>query len=157
MSKLLAHELETSGTLYQEITIGAENIYTQYIRLNLYKHGHPPGGMSVKIRDTNGKIIGSSTEVTVAAIDADITSADFFHGLVRFAIDIPLRKETTYQIALVANGTYAFNETASGSTGYIAWLTNFDGSRVDFDYSQTVGIHSALDLEIWGLKELTRG
>lgn len=156
MSELLIEELLTGEELKQEILVGDNNINTVYIRAHLYKHGHPPGGMTIQVRDLNDKLIGESSTVTVADIDTDISSVDFFHGDVRFSITTPLRASTGYYIVLKANGSYVFNETAGGSTGYIGLSKDYDLRKVDADYTPSVGVESAFLLDIWSRGVKTR-
>ena len=149
--KLLIEELATSGSLFQEITVGDDNIFLTNVRLHLYKHGHPPGGVTCEIQDTNGRTIKASAAVTVSAIDADITptSSDFFHGLVRFTLDTPLKKNTNYRVALIAGGSYAFSEAAAPTTGYLGWCKDYDLRKIDTDYSPDTGFNSAFIHELW--------
>jgi hypothetical protein len=131
----------------------------------MYKHGHPPGGMFLEIRDTNGKLIGTSNTVTVAAIDAQLVTDgfsppnnDFHHGYVKFDIDTPLKSGTDYIFALMANGSYVFNETAGGSTGYMGWARDYDHRKYEADYdAPTIGTSSAMNIEFWGRKVVERG
>jgi hypothetical protein len=152
MSSFNVHELLTSGEIKQHIVTGDDNILLTNIQLHLYKHGHPPGGMSCEVQDSNQNTILASSDVTIAAIDADISSADFFHGLVRFDLTYPLRSNSTYYVSLKANGSYAFNETASGSTGYVGWVAGSDWNYTSNDYEPSIGWNAPLILNLWHRK-----
>ena len=154
--KLILGHLTTGGELSQSITVSGGNILLKYIGIHLYKHGHPPGGIHVEVRDAFNKLISASPVITIASIDADLSSEDYYHGYTRFSVTTPLKQLTDYNIALVAGGSYVFSETASGSTGYIGWCRDYDLKKVEADYTPDQGVNSPFDLELWSLNKLQR-
>lgn len=135
--KLLVSELKTS--IYQVVT-PSENTQVEAVRVNLYKHNFPGGNLTLEIHDSNGELITSSaTSLTAGAV----SSADFFHGFVRFYINASLMKNVSYRIVLKATG-YTFSESA-----YFGWCVGFDLEVYPPSYDPALGFNAPLALEIW--------
>lgn len=139
--KLLIHELST--TLRQKITIGDQNILCVAVRPYLYKHGSPAGTLTVNVLDSSLVEIASSDPVTIT----NISAIAYFHGLVKFDIEVGLTKNTDYWIELEAGGGYSFSESA-----YVGWNHGFDLGIVDEDYSPSSGLNSPFIAELWERK-----
>lgn len=135
--KLLVHELKSS--IYQELTPD-KTTQVEAIRLHLYKHNTPAGTFYIEIQDASGEPIAVGVESITAA---EISDADFYHGMIRFYINAQLRAGTTYRIVLKATG-YVFAEEA-----YLGWCNSFDLSSYDADYIPTGNFQAALSLEVW--------
>lgn len=144
--KLIVYELD--GVVFQEITPIGKNQMISAIRPHLYKHLAPTGNLKIQVQDTNGRVIQESNTVAIS----DISSANYFHGYVRFDINIGLMVNRTYRIALVPSGGYTFSESA-----YIGWCGGFDLGKYEEDYTVNSTFDYGLDMEIWTLQEQTKG
>lgn len=155
MSHLVVHELGLTGSfgnteLKQLITIGARDLLVFAIRPHLYKHLAPAGTIYLQVQDTNGKKIKDSESVTIT----DISASNYFHGMVKFEIDVALKKNTQYYVALKSGGGYSY-----ASNAFVGWCNDYDLRRVETDYTtpSTVGVNSPLGMEIWVRKQITKG
>lgn len=146
MSQLLFNELDTE--LYQEIT-STKNQFIDAFHLHLIKYNQPSGSLLVDIRDSNDKIIATSSAVSNADIHSNADAGngqDYYHGLVRFLIDFNMRKGTTYRLVLKSTGGYSFS-----SSVFIGWCKDFDHlnkdglRRTGVSYSGAVGYSSSFD------------
>jgi hypothetical protein len=149
MSKLIVAELKTS--LVQRYTIGNKSLDVQAIRPELMFFANPAGSLTLQIEDTNGKLVAASETLSIAAIKAAIASLGYDHGMLRFYCNAYLRKNTSYDFRLVPSGGYAFSEA-----GYVAWCAGFELAKYGADYSPSAGWSSALNLELWGQKQIIR-
>jgi hypothetical protein len=148
--KLLVEELGLGlSYLEQKITVGDKPIQVEAIRPHLYKHLNAAGSLYLEIRNAAGTLLKTSDAVTIQSItDA---SGNYFHGVVRFYIKCGLLPNTTYRVRLVSTG-YAFSESA-----YIGWCRGFDLGRYSAEFSPAIGASSALDMEIWEMKNVLKG
>ena len=113
------------------------------VRPHIYKHLSPTGTLKVQILDENGYLIDESESITISTI----SSANYFHGYVRFYIDTSLQSGRTYQMRLKADGGYTFSESA-----YVGICNDFDLRKVTAGYSPSDGYRAALDFELWERK-----
>lgn len=136
--QLVVSELLT--TLSQDI-VASSNLNIEAIRPRLLKYGSPAGSLFLRVKDSGGKLIKQSETISIASISA----ADYFHGLVRFYIDLGLREGTTYIVELGSTG-YTYN-----SSHWVGWIFDYDMRVVD-------GPSGAVyQLELWERKTVTRG
>ena len=146
MTSLAVEELKT--TLTQDILIGVSNLNVEAIRPRLYKHNTATGSVTIEVRDTNGETIKASNTIAISALSA----AAFFHGFIQFDINIGLKAETTYQIALVPSGGYSFGESA-----YVGWVLDHEDPQVGIGYSApNNGFSSPRSLQLWTRDKLER-
>lgn len=138
MSKLFIKEIDGSQS-FQTIT-PTSNLIVEAFRPHIYRHNSPTGSLRIKVNDNNGKLIKQSSAVTISSIG----TLAFFHGLVKFDINVGLQKDQSYRIELVGEGGYTFSESA-----YIGWVNDFDLRRVSASYSPNVDFNAALGMEIW--------
>ena len=149
---LVIHELGITGSfgntsLRQLITVGTEDLDLYALRPHLYKHLAPAGSLFMRIEDTNQKKIKQSETIAISTI----SSANYFHGYVRFLIGCTLKKNTQYYVSLHSTGY-----TYSGSA-FIGWCNDFDLRKVTADYSPNNGVNGAMDFEIWRYQRLLKG
>ncbi len=141
--QLATKQLATSGLLFQPIT-PTKDINLHAIRPHLYKALAPGGTLKVSVRDGNNKIIKESETITISTI----STANYFHGYVRFLISMPLKSGTEYRISLAAAGGYTYAES-----DHVAWvIAHFDLAKVSSTYNPTAVFDSPLDLELWEKK-----
>lgn len=141
--KLIVHELKAAG-LIQEIK-APRNVLVEAIRPHIYRHNSPTGSLKIQILDDSDVLI---TESEVIDID-DIGSQDFFHGYVRFLINVGLKEGLTYKIKLVGLSGYTFSESS-----YIGWCNDFDLSKYLASYNPATPLNRPLDIEIWERKNI---
>lgn len=142
--KLIVGELINS--VQQEIEV-TENLNVVAIRPHLYRHGNPAGSLKLQILDSNEKLITESETVDIS----DIGTLTYFHGYVRFNVNVALKSGSLYWVRLVGNG-YTFNESA-----YVGWCNDYDLQKVDRTYTPNGDWQAALDLEIWTRTRKIRG
>ena len=140
--QLWVHELQATGYLYQQITVGTRDIQLYAIRPHIMKFAAPAGSLTMRILDTNGKIIDSSETLAISSVLTGLGT--WPHGYQRFLISTELKANTIYRIALVASAGYAFSESA-----YIGWANDYDFRRVTASYTPSFGPYAALDTELW--------
>lgn len=145
---LVAHELLTSQSLSQKITIGEKPLMVEHIRPHLYKALSPSGSLQIQVWDSNQKVVASSSAVAISSISA----ANYFHGEVRFDISVNLRANASYYVSLVSTG-YTYS-----STDFIGWITDYDLRKVSLA-SGLLGdaTHSPLLLELWTRQQISEG
>lgn len=143
---LIVFELEDS--IYQEMMPVDTSQFVSAIRPHIYKHNAPTGTLTIQVQDQNGRMIKESDVVNIS----DISSANYFHGYIRFDITIGLMIGKTYRIALVAAGGYTFSESA-----YIGWCNGYDLGKYNLSYESNSTFEEPLDMEIWSLQEVTKG
>lgn len=154
MSKLIVHELGITGSfgnteLKQLITVGNRDILAHAIRVHLYKHLAPAGSVYLQIQDTNGKKVKDSEVLANTAI----SSASYYHGMIKFEIQAALKKNTQYYVVLKSSG-YTFSESA-----WIGWCNDYDLRRVPVNFTtpSTIGVNSPLGMEIWSRRKIIKG
>ena len=138
-----------SDNLKQEVrSTRAQHI--AHIRPHVLKFDSPSGSIAMQIQDVNGKIIATSNFLT----GAQISSATYFHGYIRFDINASLSSDTVYNISMRSTGGYSFAEA-----NYFGWILEHNDFRkyqpktgIDID-----GMSSALDFEVWERKLVTKG
>lgn len=140
---LVAHELYASG-LKQKINV-LENTNCISVRPHLYKHLSSVGSLKLQLLDVDQKIIDESSSLVISTI----SSANYFHGYVRFDCNFRLKANQTYWIKLLGIG-YTFSESA-----YIGWCNDYDLRKVDANYSRNQGYFAALDMEIWENRQVS--
>lgn len=101
-----------NGRCRQRFTVGDRNLEIYAIRPHLYKHLAPAGSLYLQLQDENGGKIKDSETIAISAI----SSASYFHGMVRFLVVASLRKETTYFLELKGSG-YTY-----GAGAHVAWV-----------------------------------
>lgn len=132
---LVVHELVTF--LAQSFTVGSKNAEITAVRPHLVKYGSPAGSFYIEIQDADGQLIATSNALTAA----EISSASYFHGHVRFDVTAGLKAGRVIRVALKATG-YTFSEAT-----YIAWANRSGG------VSET----EKLDTEFWNYNRLQKG
>jgi len=147
VSKIIVHELESSP-LFQEITITDLNLDVTALRPYIYKHNAPGGNIQMQVRDSGNKILASSNTLT----ESDIGTDAFFYGAVKFDINVSLRKNTNYRLALVSGGGYSFAES-----DFFGWVNGaFDREIVDRNYTASNVFGLPLVCEIWTNKTVRK-
>lgn len=141
--KLVVHELTGSG-LVQEIT-PSKNTLVEAIRPHIYRHNFATGSLKIQVLNSFNTVLAESDVVSISAIG----SQNFFHGYVRFLINIGMAAGVTYKIKLVGQGGYTFSE---GS--YIGWCNDYDLSKYEASYNPTSLLKRPLDIEIWERKNI---
>ena len=150
---LLTHELGLGGDLEQEIAVGGSDIFLAAIRPHILRHGFPTGGVKMEVRNASKTLLRASEEISIASMDLDVdpAGADFFHGEIRFLINLPLKKNTNFFIRMVGASGYTFSEPT-----YIGWVNDFDLKKVDRDYNPNLDEEGALLMEIWERERVLR-
>lgn len=143
--RLVVHELVTE--LSQRIKVGGRDLQLNAVRPHLYKHRSPAGSLFLEVQDTSGRLIKATETIAISAISA----ATYYHGVIRFSIDLQLRATASYLLVLKSTG-YSFAET-----GYVGWCNDYDLRLAEPDYSPAAGIHAALLWEPWIKKETNTG
>lgn len=140
--KLAVFELLNSDSMTQKFTVGDSPIVVNCFRLHLYKHLAPAGTLYVKLEDANGNLIKLSSAVTISSI----SSANYFHGFVKFDCPVSLMANTSYYLELTASG-YSYSGSA-----FIGWVQAGALANHSDSYSG-----AALNFEIWAEKGLQKG
>lgn len=134
--KLILNELKSH--LDQKVV--SESIYNvEAIRLHIYKHNSPSGKLKVQVRNDNG-LIAESTPVDIS----NISSSDFFHGMVRFDLNTQLNKNTEYTIRLISEDGYSFSESS-----YIGLCLDFDFNTYKKNPTPEYLLNNSYDYEVW--------
>lgn len=134
--KLAVNELKSH--LDQNVVVrGTYNL--EAIRLHIYKHNTPTGSLKVQIRTENG-LVAESGLVQIS----DISNSNFFHGMVRFDINIQVKKDTEYTIRLVGEDGYSFSESA-----YIGLCLDFDFNTYYKSPTPEYLLNNSYDYEAW--------
>ena len=142
--KLILIELD-SDNLYQEIS-PTENQNLYAVRPHIYKHLAPAGSLFMQIQDSLGSVIANSETIAISTI----SSANYFHGYVRFLFNVSLKADTIYRLSMRSVG-YNYSSSA-----YIGWVKDWDLKKYNDSYS-ALTTSSALDFEAWNSKEILRG
>lgn len=136
--KLIIQELVDSPL--EQVVTPDRNTIVEAIRPHLYRHNFATGSLQVKIYDSVDNLVGESDPLNIA----DIMTADFFHGYVRFYVNAYLKKDQSYKIKLVASEDYTFSEAA-----YIGWANGYDLAKYPNASVPATVYQFPLDLEIW--------
>lgn len=139
--KIMVWELEASG-LSQSFT-PSKNTIVEAVRPHIYRHNFPTGTLKIEIYDSEDALVAESESIDIA----DIGSAAFFHGYVRFYIDAYLAADETYTFKLVGEDGYSFSEPA-----YCGWVNSVDLNKYPMGFSPANHAEYPLDLEIWERK-----
>lgn len=133
----------------QLITVGSRDLPLYAIRPHLYKHLAPAGSLYLEVQDANERKIKVSETLAISAIG----SGNYWHGYVRFLIDLSLKANTQYYLALRSTG-YTY-----GASAFVGWCNDFDSTKVPRGYStpSSVGVNAPLDLELWTRRKITKG
>lgn len=143
--QLIVHELST--VLDQKITT-TRVCHLAHIRPHIYKHNSASGSLKVQVLDTNKKLIAESNAVAVSSVSA----VAYFHGYIRFDINVSLAANTSYYIRLASTGGYSFSES-----NYIGWVSGHDLGKYSATYSPSSGPSAALDIEFWERRKPSKG
>lgn len=118
--------------------------HIKHIRPHLYVKGNPTGSVKVKILAEDGTLIKESNVVNFSAI----TSAPEYHGYITFDLDVSLKKNTNYKLAVSCLNGYSFNESA-----FCGVCTDFGLSKYTTTQIHNHGLVAPLDFEIWCLSD----
>lgn len=135
--RLQVHEID--GLLYQTFK-PTKNYNVEAIRPHIYKHGSPTGSLKLQILDSQNEIVAESTEVPISSI----SDATYFHGYVRFYINVHLKNDVEYRLVVMGTGGYSFSESA-----YCGACNDFDLQTLDRNYTAISNGDSSLDFQIW--------
>jgi hypothetical protein len=97
----------------------------------------------MQVQTSGGTAIASSASVTIT----DISASNYFHGYVRFLLNVTLAASTSYYISLQSSG-YTYSDSA-----FVAWCTDFDLRKYSLGYSGA----DPLDMEIFTRQVPTKG
>lgn len=135
--KLVVHELEAAGL--SQVLRSSKRVNIEAVRPHLYRHNFAAGSLQMQILN-GATVVATSTSVNIA----DIGTANYLHGYVRFYINAFLDKNTDYTFKLISSG-YTFSEPA-----YIGWCVGFDAlNHYAATYVAASNLEAPLDLEIW--------
>lgn len=106
--------------------------FMKHIRIHIYKAGAPTGNALLQLSDPTGIVTLNQASVSIPTI----SSANYFHGFVKFDLAYALQAATTYYLTINYNGGYSY-----GASDFIGWAfaEGFQG------------------FEIWEQKNLIRG
>lgn len=135
--KLVVHELV--GSLDQEMR-PRKNTIVEAIRPHIYRHAFAAGSLKLQILDDSSAVIAESENVAIA----NIGSAQFFHGYVRFYVNAYLKKGETYTVRLIGEDGYAFSESA-----YCGWVNGYDLGKYPALITPDSHFNYPLDFEVW--------
>jgi hypothetical protein len=136
--KIHLHELEASGLV--QALVPEKNLMLEAVRPHLYRHNWPTGSLKVQVLDSDDNVLAESASVDIE----DIGSQNFFHGYVRFLVNVGLVKDETYKFKIVGEDGYSFDESA-----YIGVCTDYDLRKYEPQETPAGGIYAPLDLELW--------
>ena len=153
MSKLIVKEVGLGDFAEQEMTCN-ENSFLSAVRIHVYRHRFPTGSVKMQILDTNKRLMGESETLAISSLDVDTgtTGLDFFHGIVNFDFNLPIKSGVNFFLRMVGTAGYSFSETA-----YIGWVNGFDLRKLDADYTPNDNEKAALLWEPWVRRRTLRG
>ncbi|TXH09501.1 MAG: hypothetical protein E6R04_08000 [Spirochaetes bacterium] len=142
---LVVHELKANtgtGSLYQTLTTAASPAYQEIyaVRPHLLKYASPAGSLYIEIQDNAGSLLATSETIAIT----DISAIAYFHGYVRFPVNVRLAPSASYRVALKYSGLYAFAEAA-----YIGWCGDYDLVKYGVGYTPVGSLDRPLDVEIF--------
>jgi hypothetical protein len=129
------------------MTVGDSAVTVRAVRPHLYIALPQASSLTMQILNSGATVIATSETVTVASI----TTANYFHGYVRFYIDAILAAETNYTFRLQASG-YTYSDSS-----FVGWCSDFDLRKYSLGFSPLIAAEDPLDMEIWEQKLITRG
>ena len=115
-----------------------ENLNIVSIRPHLYIEDTPAGSLFLQVLDLNKRLIKQSNTVAISSI----TTATYFHGFVKFDLNLGLQKDQSYYLALKSSG-YTY-----GASSFVGWCNSFDSARRTENF-EVAGVTAAYELEIW--------
>lgn len=136
--KLIVNELKAATPTYQSITVNKNSLLVA-VRPHLYIHSNPSGSLKIQILDSNDELITESETLIIS----DITTSSYFHGYVRFYVNLYLKKDVEYKIKLASTG-YTYSKTS-----YVGWCNGFDLNKYEMDYTPVNLFTYPLDVEFW--------
>jgi hypothetical protein len=110
----------------------------RHVRPHIYKHAAPAGEFAIQIQTEDGNPMATSNYLDAA----DISASTYFHGYIRFDLNVHLRPNTDFYVALISTG-YTFSESA-----YIGWCNGFDLGRYT-NLGSSSDAFAELDFELW--------
>lgn len=142
---LVVHELVTF--LAQPLTATLKNREIVAVRPHLVKYGNPAGSFYLEIQDQSANPIATSNALTAA----EISSASYFHGHVKFDVSATIRLGRTFRVALKSTG-YTFSES-----NYIGWCNDYDSRIYSLGFDDPAIDQMPLDVQIWGYEQARKG
>lgn len=150
MSYLLIDELNETNTTQN--SQGFKNtsgrvIHLVHIRPHIFKHLAPAGSFYLQLQNFIGSKIADSNSLTAA----EISSANYFHGYIRFDINASLQPSnssplTWYRLQLKSTG-YTYDANA-----FIGWCINYEDFDLDVDYTIGGDLDRPFGLQFWELR-----
>lgn len=117
-------------------------IFMDHVKVHIYKHLAPAGTIRMQLCDRNNVIVLAYADVIISTI----SSANYFHGMVKFELKYPLAANTEYYLVMGTAGGYAYDPNA-----FIGWVL------ADSLQNNSGGAAASLHYEIWDEKNLIRG
>ncbi len=136
--KLIIQELDSDGL--EQVMIPSKNTIVSAIRPHIYRHNFATGSLKVQIYNESDTLLAESSSVNIS----DIAALNYFHGYVRFNIDLYMQANVSYRVKLVGGDGYTFNESA-----YIGWANGYDLAKYPLTDEPLSDFNFPLDLEIW--------
>lgn len=136
--KLIIHELKASGL--SQALIPDKNMMLEAVRPHIYRHNWPTGSLKIQVLDSEDNVLSESETVSIE----DIGSENFFHGYVRFLVNLGLQKDQTYKFKVVGDDGYSFEESA-----FIGVCNDYDLRKYDAVNSPSGTLYAPFDLEVW--------
>ena len=121
MSTLILEEITTSN-LEQVIRV-SNNASCAVLRLHLYKHGTPTGNLVIKL--LSGATVLKTITTDYSTMNAEIAES-YGHGLFKFDLDFPLKKDGAY-----TEYTIQLSSSAYDSSNYYGWVKDWYPSYSD--------------------------
>lgn len=134
------------STNAQEFLTPNRVVQMVYVRPHIYKHLAPAGSVYFQLQSEDGKKIADSDALTAA----QISSANYFHGFVRFTLKHSLAPDTYYRLAMKTTG-YTFSESA-----YFGWCNGWDLGVYPEGVTRLSDTLAPLNFEIWERKHSER-
>lgn len=137
--RIAYHELGLDSTSL--IFKATRPVFMKHVRVHIYKHLAPAGSIVMQLCDRNNVIQLASATVSMSSI----SSANYFHGLVKFDLQYPLRANTEYYLVMNSSG-YSYDPNA-----FIGWVL------ADSLQNNNGAAAASLHFELWEEKNLIRG
>lgn len=139
--RIAYHELGLDGNSAL-IRIKDRPVFMDHVKVHIYKHLAPAGTLRLLLCDRNNVITLASADVIISTI----SSANYFHGMVKFDLQYPLAANTEYYLVMNTAGGYSYDPNA-----FVGWV--LAGSLQNNDGAAAASLH----FEIWEEKNLIRG
>lgn len=138
--KIIVHEMY--GTSLEQTITPTKNSLVEAIRPHIYISSLASGSLYMQITNSLDEVLATSDTVNIT----DITTANYYHGYVRFYINFYMKANTTYKVKLVSNGiTYT-------TANYVGWANSYDLNKYPIGYTPGTSDRYPLDMEIWTRK-----